>query len=41
MRLQALPVSCLILTGRSLSKVCVGGKLSLNMYMYIYDFTRD
>ena len=31
MRLRALLVSHLMLTGRSLSQVCVGGRLSLNM----------
>ena len=28
----------LILTGRSLSQVCVGGRLSLMMCVYTYDF---
>ena len=38
MRLQALPVFHLMLIGLILSQGCVGGRLSLNMYVYTYDF---
>ena len=37
MRLRALPASRLTLTGNSLSQVCVGGRQSLDMWIYTYD----
>ena len=41
MRLRALPVFRLMLTDPSLSQLCLGGRLSLNMYLYTYDFVRN